>query len=211
MRRRVGRIRNMSASILAGGRSRRMGRNKALLSYRGRPLVRHVYDTLEPLFEEIFLVTNTPGVFGFLPCPAIPDRIPGKGPISGVDAALRHSRNPHVLIVGCDAPFLSPRLLMLLAAKAKDADLVIPRGPAGPEPLCAVYGKGCLPTIEASLCAGDFQLVALIRRLRTLEVPPEEVAAADPGFRSFLNINTPEDLLALGETHPGKGTRRHSP
>jgi len=194
------RIRNISAAIMAGGRSRRMGKTKALLPYRGRPLITQVYETLQTLFVDIFLVTNDPGIFDFLPCPKVPDRIPGKGPISGVDAALRHSRNPHVLVVACDAPFLSPSLLKLLTGKAVGADLVIPRGPNGPEPLCAVYGKGCLPLIEDSLRKGDFKLVDLATRLPTREVSLKEVAAVDPGFRSFRNINTPRDFQILSET-----------
>ena len=193
------RIPNISAAILAGGKSRRMGRNKALLPFRGRPLVARVHETLQPLFEDIFLVTNDPGLFDFVPCPKIPDRVPGKGPISGVDAALRHSRNPYVLVVGCDAPFLSPSLLELLAGKTEEADLVIPIGPDGPEPLCAVYGKGCLPHIEESLRKGDFSLMALVGRSRTREIPAEEVAGVDPGFRSFMNINTPGDFRMLSD------------
>jgi molybdopterin-guanine dinucleotide biosynthesis protein A len=195
----VHRIPNISAAILAGGGSRRMGRNKALLSFRGRPLVTRVYEILRPLFEDIFLVTNDPGPFDFVPCPKIPDRVPGKGPISGVDAALRHSRNPYVLVVGCDTPFLSHSLLKLLAGKTQDADLVIPCGPHGPEPLCAVYGKGCLPLIEESLLRGDFSLMALVGRLRTRDIPAEEVAAVDPGFLSFMNINTPGDFRMLSD------------
>ena len=193
------RIPNISAAILAGGGSRRMGRNKALLSFRGRPLVTRVYEILRPLFEDIFLVTNDPGPFDFVPCPKIPDRVPGKGPISGVDAALRHSRNPYVLVVGCDTPFLSHSLLKLLAGKTQDADLVIHCGPHGPEPLCAVYGKGCLPLIEESLLRGDFSLMALVGRLRTRDIPAEEVAAVDPGFLSFMNINTPGDFRMLSD------------
>jgi len=196
------RIPNISAAILAGGKSRRMGRNKALLPFRGRPLVARVYETLQPLFEDIFLVTDNPSVFDFVPCPKIPDRVPGKGPISGVDAALRHSRNPFVLVVGCDTPFLSPSLLGLLAGKTQDADLVIPCGPRGPEPLCAVYGKGCLPLIEELLRKGDFSLMALVGRLRTREIPEEEVAGVDPGFGSFMNINTPGDFRMLTEKEP---------
>jgi len=195
----VHRIPNISAAILAGGKSRRMGRNKALLPFRGRPLVARVHETLQPLFEDIFLVTNDPGLFDFVPCPKIPDRVPGKGPISGVDAALRHSRNTYVLVVGCDAPFLSPSLLELLAGKTEEADLVIPIGPDGPEPLCAVYGKGCLPHIEESLRKGDFSLMALVGRSRTREIPAEEVAGVDPGFRSFMNINTPGDFRMLSD------------
>lgn len=194
------RIRNVSAAILAGGRSRRMGRNKALLPYGGRPLIAHVFETLESLFEDVFLVTNDPGPFDFLPCPKIPDRVPGKGPIAGVDAALSHSRNPFVLAVGCDVPFLSPRLLGLLAGKAEGSDLVIPHGPSGPEPLCAVYGKGSLPLIEESLRTGDLRLMDLGKRLHTREIPMAEVAAVDPGFRSFRNINTPKEYRALTGT-----------
>ena len=193
------RIRDISAAILAGGKSRRMGRNKALLPWEGKPLIAHVYETVHPLVEDLFLVTDDPGLFDFLPCPKIPDRVPGKGPISGIDAALRFSRNPHVLVVACDAPFLSSSLLELLAGKTQEADLVIPCGPQGPEPLCAVYGKGGLPLIEESLRKGDFSLMALIGRLRTREIPREEVALVDPDFRSFMNINTHDDFRTLTE------------
>ncbi len=189
--------RDVSAAILAGGVSSRMGRCKALLPFRGRPLVSHVHDAVRSIFGNVFLVTNEPGRFGFLPCAHVPDRVPGKGPISGVDAALRNSRFPHVLVVGCDAPFLSPALLDLLAGRAAGADLVIPSGPRGPEPLCAVYGKEMLSLIEESLSRGDRSLIALVGRLRTREISPEEVAAVDPGYRSFRNINTPEEYRQL--------------
>lgn len=190
---------HISAAILTGGGSRRMGRNKALLPFRGSPLVAHVHETLQALFDEVFLVAGDPAAFSFLPCPTIPDRVPGRGPISGVDAALRHSRNPYVLVVGCDAPLLSPRLLERIAAGAAGSDLTIPCGPNGPEPLCAVYGKGCLPRIEEALREGDHRLAALIGRVHTREIPREEVASLDPGFRSFRNINTPEDYRRLSE------------
>lgn len=199
MRKPEHRIRNISAAIMAGGRSRRMGRNKALLRYRGRPLIDHVYEIVQTVFEDVFLVTNDPGLFDFLPCAKIPDRIPGKGPISGVDAALRHSRHPYVLVVGCDAPFLSPALLELLAGKSEGADVVIPFGPKGPEPLCSVYGKGCLPLIDESIRKGDLKLVELATRLPTREVSVAEVATVDPGFRSFRNINTPGEFRMLSE------------
>jgi molybdopterin-guanine dinucleotide biosynthesis protein A len=89
--------------------------------------------------------------------------------------------------------------LELLAGKTEEADLVIPIGPDGPEPLCAVYGKGFLPHIEESLRKGDFSLMALVGRSRTREIPAEEVAGVDPGFRSFMNINTPGDFRMLSD------------
>jgi molybdopterin-guanine dinucleotide biosynthesis protein A len=196
------RIRNVSAAIMAGGESRRMGRNKALLLFRGRPLITKVYEILQPLFEDIFLVTNDPEQFDFLPCPKVSDRVPGKGPISGVDAALRHSRNRRVLVVACDAPSLSPSLLEMLAGMSEEADAVIPCGPDGPEPLCAVYGKECLPVIEESIRKGEYRMTALAGRLRIREISREEVEAIDPGFRSFRNINTPGDFRMLDEQEP---------
>lgn len=176
-----------------------MGENKAVLPFRGKPLIAHVHETLQALFDEVFVVANDPAPFDFLPCPKIPDRVPGKGPISGLDAALRHSRNPYVLVVACDTPHLSPLLLERIAAGAPGADLSIPCGPNGPEPLCAVYGKGCLPRIEEALRENDHRLAGLIGRVRTRELSREEVASLDPGFRSFRNINTPEDFRALSE------------
>jgi molybdopterin-guanine dinucleotide biosynthesis protein A len=193
------RFRNVSAAILAGGKSSRMGSNKALLHFRGKRLITRVYEAVHPLFEDIFLVTGNPGLFDEVPCPKIPDRIPGKGPISGVDAALRHSRNPYVLVVGCDAPFLSTSLLERLAEETGEADLVIPFGPNGPEPLCAVYGKECLPLIEESLRTGNNSMMSLVGRLRRREVSREKVAAIDPGFLSFRNINSPEDFRLLAD------------
>lgn len=197
MRRPGSRIRNVSAAILAGGRSRRMGKEKALLLFRGRPLIAQVFETVESLFDEVFVVTNDAGPFDFLPCPKIPDRFPGKGPMAGIDAALSYSRNPFVLAVGCDAPFLSPRLLELLARNAEGWDLVIPHGPNGPEPLCAIYGKKCLPLIEESLRADDLRLANLRKRLQAREIRVDEVAAVDPEFRSFRNINTPREYRTL--------------
>jgi molybdopterin-guanine dinucleotide biosynthesis protein A len=196
------RIRDISGAILAGGASKRIGREKALLPFRGKKLVAHVHERVAAVFEEVVLVTNAPGLFPFLPCRMIRDRVPGKGPLSGVDAALRGARTAFVFISGCDMPFLSEDLLRLLAGRAQDCDLVLPYGPAGPEPLCAVYGKGALPRIEEALTSGALDLAGLAQAVRTRVVPPGEVAAVDPGFRSFRNVNTPEDYLKWGKDLP---------
>jgi molybdopterin-guanine dinucleotide biosynthesis protein A len=196
------RIRNISGAILAGGASKRIGREKALLPFRGKKLVARVHEHVAAVFEEVVLVTNTPGLFSFLPCRTIRDRVPGKGPLSGVDAALRGAQTAFVFVSGCDMPFLSEDLLRLLAGRAQECDLVLPYGPAGPEPLCAVYGKSILPRIEEALTSEAFDLAGLARAVRTRIVPPGEVASVDPGFRSFRNINTPDDYLRWGMDLP---------
>ena len=97
-------------------------------------------------------------------------------------------------------PFLSPAVLRFLAARAHGCDLVIPSGPNGLEPLCAIYGKGCLPFVEESLNAGQRNVFHLIDRVHARVVPAVEIATVDPEFLSFLNVNTPDDYRRLEKT-----------
>ncbi|HEY5996064.1 MAG TPA: molybdenum cofactor guanylyltransferase [Candidatus Deferrimicrobiaceae bacterium] len=180
--------------MLAGGASRRMGRDKALLDFRGRPLIQAVLDRVGAVFNNPFVVSNTPERFPFLSCPIVPDRFPGKGPLAGIDAALRHARTPFAFACGCDMPFLSEPLLKLLAEKAGEGiDLVLPSGPDGAEPLCAIWGRSALPAVEQALAEERLSLVALANKLSVHEVTIEEVAAVDPSFASFRNFNTRSD------------------
>jgi molybdopterin-guanine dinucleotide biosynthesis protein A len=133
------------------------------------------------------------GRYPFLPCRSVPDRFPGLGPLAGLHGALLEARHPAVLLAACDLPFLSPALLRLLAETFlanPSAAAVVPRSPRGPEPLCAVYGKGCLAEVEGALREGRLSMAALLPRLPALLLPPETVAGADPSFRSFRNVNT---------------------
>jgi molybdopterin-guanine dinucleotide biosynthesis protein A len=97
-------------------------------------------------------------------------------------------------------PFLSPAVLRFLAARADGYDLVIPCGPNGLEPLCAIYGKGCLPFVEEDLTAGQRNVFHLIDRVHSLVVPAAEMATVDPEFLSFLNVNTPDEFRQLEKT-----------
>ena len=187
----------ISAAILTGGTSRRMGTDKALLLHDGKPLVQWVREAVAKVFGNVFLVTSDPARLALPWIPAVPDRITGQGPLGGIDAALRHASTEFTFITGCDMPFLSPAVLRSLAARAHGCDLVIPSGPNGPEPLCAIYGKGCLPYVEKALDAGQRNVFRLIDQVRARIVPAEEIAAVDPEFLSFLNVNTPDDYRRL--------------
>ena len=181
----------ISAAVLAGGASRRMGRDKALLPFHGRPLLQIVVDRVSSVFFDPFVVSNALGRYPFLTCPIVPDRFPGKGPLAGIDAALRHADTPFVFVCGCDMPFLSESLLRLLAKKGGEGiDLVLPSGPNGAEPLCAIWGQSALPAIGQALAKERLSLVSLADRLSVQRVTPEEVAAVDPSFASFRNFNT---------------------
>jgi molybdopterin-guanine dinucleotide biosynthesis protein A len=190
----VPRVAPIAAAVLAGGASRRMGRDKALLDFGGRPLIQAVLDRVAAVFSDPFVVSNTPERYPFLACPIVPDRFPGKGPLAGIDAALRHAGTPFAFVCGCDMPFLSEPLLRLLAGKAGEGvDLVLPSGPDGAEPLCAIWGSSALPAIEQALAGGRLSLVDLAKKLSVHGIATEEVAAVDPTFASFRNFNTPSD------------------
>lgn len=183
-----------TAAVLAGGASRRMGRDKSLLPFRGRPLLQAVLERVLAVFLDPFVVSNTPDRYPFLSCPIVPDRFPGKGPLAGIDAALRHAKTPFAFVCGSDMPFLSEPLLRLLSERvSRGGDLVMPYGPAGAEPLCAIWGKSALPEIERALADERLSLVVLAERLSVQRVTADEVVLVDPTFASFRNFNTPAD------------------
>ncbi|GAB4368243.1 MAG: formate dehydrogenase accessory sulfurtransferase FdhD [Deltaproteobacteria bacterium] len=183
--------------ILAGGPSRRMGRNKALLPWKGATILEEVYRRMSGIFREVILVTNRPKEYSFLPCRMVPDIHPGLGALAGIHAGLRHGGAAHIFAVACDMPCLNDRLVRYLLSLRGEGDAVVPVGPLGPEPLHAVYGAGAIPAIEAALSEGRRKVTSFYDAVRLRQVGPEEMAPFDPEFRSFRNVNTPEDYSRL--------------
>ncbi len=194
--------------ILAGGQSRRMGSNKALLPYRGGRFIEAIHRQLSGLFEEVLLVTNTPEQYQFLPCRAVADVHPGMGALAGLHAGLHHSHTPHIFAVACDMPYLNEELIRAMLARRHQADLVIPEGENGPEPLHAVYAWQCLPAMEAALLSGKRRIVSFFPQVRVHCFGHTEIATLDPDFMSFRNINTPEDYYELRRGESGH-VRQH--
>lgn len=191
-------IAGITGVILAGGASSRMGSNKALLLHHGGRMIEGVYRTLSTLFAEVIIVTNSPELYQFIPCRKVADIYPGKGVMSGIHAGLSQSSEAAVFVVACDMPHLQSDLIRHLATAAWGADLVLPFTPGGFEPLHAIYRKECLPALEELLREERQQRVAaLFSRVKVHNVPSEEIAAFDPDFRSFDNINTPQDYFRL--------------
>jgi len=185
--------------ILAGGNSRRMKRNKAFLPFRGEFFIQRIHRQLSMVFDKTLLVTNTPGLYRFLSCSAVPDIYPGMGTLAGIHAGLQNSETPFIFVVACDMPHLNIGLIRHLIASVKDQQLVIPESNKGLEPLHAVYGKGALPVVEEALRKGDRKTLACCERLRSTVISRNAVVKLDPGFLSFRNINTPEDLFCFRE------------
>ena len=190
----------VSVGVLAGGQSRRMGRDKAFLPVGGKPVIQRVLERVAPLSDDIILVTNTPDKFTFdIDCRITGDIYPGKGSLGGIYSALVAARYPHCLIVACDMPFLNVRLLQYLVRLARiyDYDAVVPEVSDRWETLHAVYSKRCLRPIERCLQQDDLRVRSFFKDVRVRIVEQRRLEHFDPLLRSFLNMNTPEEWRYL--------------
>lgn len=184
-------------AILAGGASRRFGSPKALATVDGRRIVDRVRDALAEAADEMVLVANEPALFADLGISTRGDRVPGLGPLAGVEAALRWASErgaAGVLCVSCDLPFLSAALLREVAARADAARAVVPESGRGIEPLCAWYPVGALGEVQRLLTSEDRSLRALFAAIETVRVPVDEVRRFGDPEILFFNVNTRDDL-----------------
>ncbi len=190
-------ISNITAVILAGGASTRMKSNKALLPHRGERFIERIHRQMSTIFREIIVVTNNPETYLFLPCRMVPDLYPAMCSLAGIHSGLVHCGTRHIFVVGCDMPDLNKALIRYLVSMTDESDVIIPEGPNGLEPLHAVYGKDCLPSMERNLSEGKRKISSCFEGLRVTVLPCREVAAIDPAFESFRNINTPGEYFRL--------------
>jgi len=203
-----------TALVLAGGRSSRMGRPKALLPFGGEPLVLHIVRALHPLFAEI-VVVGAPGQ-DLPPMPArlISDAVAYQGPVGGIYYGLKAAGGETAFVTSCDSAFLSTGLVSHLLAESADYDVVVPRWQGRFQPLLAVYRRNVLPLLEAQLAEGQLRPVYLFDKVRTRIVEEDEVRRFDPEGASFFNMNTPEDYTTALERWTAqrpRGTGRPAP
>ena len=193
-----------SGIILAGGLSSRFGgRNKALIEWKGRPLLAHIRQAFGDLFQEIILVTNAPGAFAAWDMTLVTDLFAERSSLTGIHAGLFYAKHPLAFVTACDTPLLQPALIrMLLDATRDDIDVVIPKTEKGLEPLCAVYSQRCLAPITHRLRQGDYRIRSFFRKARVRHVPEPQLRRCDPDLRSFYNINTSEDLAQVRQQFP---------
>jgi len=183
----------LSGVILAGGRSTRLGRDKALLELEGRTLVARTLDVLAQLTDDIIVVTSLAP--HLLPPSArvVADRYVGAGVLAGVHAGLLAARGELAIVVACDMPFLNLDLLRYIVSLAHEADIVVPRW-TDVEPLHAVYRPAaCLGPVESALARGERRIISFYHEVRVRYVERAEIARLDPQGLSFFNVNTLED------------------
>jgi len=192
----------LTVVVQAGGQSSRMGEDKALKSFLGRPLIQRVIENLAPIADEMIVTTNRPAEYGFLNQRLVPDLRPGRGALGGLYTAISSATSPFVAVVACDMPFTSKNFFesaYSLMVK-EEADVVIAKTDEGYEPLHALYRREtCLPAIEASIDADQWKVIAWFPQVKVRTLSPDEAKEFDPSGLCFWNVNTPEDFAKAEE------------
>jgi molybdopterin-guanine dinucleotide biosynthesis protein A len=200
----------LGAAVLAGGQSRRMGTDKALLPLvaGGQPMLGVVLERLSAVADETIVVANEQARYAAFGVRVVPDLSRHVGALGGIQAAIAWSAHEHCMVVACDMPFLSLPLLRRMAEEPRDYDVLVPLIPGESrqrgdglvfQTLHAIYSKRCLPFIEKRIAEGRKQVVGFFDdvRVRTLDVA--EILRWDPDLRSFFNANTPEAMLVAAQ------------
>ncbi|MBP6208803.1 MAG: molybdenum cofactor guanylyltransferase [Anaerolineales bacterium] len=187
----------LTVVIQAGGASSRMGEDKALKPFLGRPLIQRVIERLSPLADEVIVTTNRPVDYAFLNLRLVADLKPGRGALGGLYTAIASAADPFVAVVACDMPFASPvffegarRLIV-----QEGADVVVAKTEEGYEPFHALYRREtCLPAIEAAIAADQWKVISWFSQVKVRVLTPDEMKGFDPSGLCFWNLNTPEEF-----------------
>lgn len=218
----------MNAIILAGGKNERMAKEKAFLKLEGKSIIEIVIEKVQPLFEEVIVVTNFPKKYKHLkaspvrsnPSPSgsdapptvgtsngvriVKDTIPHCGPLGGLYSGLKESKSHYNFVTGCDMPFLKILLIKHLIDNCRGNDITIPKFDGFLEPLCAIYSKNCLKAIKEELNKNNLTIRSFFNKVRVKYIPKKDLLRFDLDLISFFNINTPKDIAKAEKLFKGK-------
>jgi molybdopterin-guanine dinucleotide biosynthesis protein A len=185
---------DISGFILAGGKSTRMGTDKALLDFHGKSFLEQMVSIIKPFCNSISICGNNSGYESF-GLTVIHDSYPHIGPIAGIYSALFHTTSEWNLIVSVDTPFLDADLIQRLISRADHSDCIIPKHEMGVEPLAGLYRKSALEKVSAMIQKKDFKLIHLLSELNTSFLDCDTLVKQNP--RLFTNINRRNDYLSI--------------
>ena len=192
------RMLDVSAFVLAGGKSTRMGRDKAFVQMAGRTLLERALELARGVTQQAWIVGEREKFSAF--APVIEDVFQGRGPLAGIHAALRASRSDLNLLLAVDIPFVKPEFLKYLVeqARASDALVTVPHSEKGFQPICAVYRRAFADFAESSLRSGKNKIDPLFAQVTTRVINEKEIISLSFSPEMFRNLNTPEDLRQCG-------------
>jgi molybdopterin-guanine dinucleotide biosynthesis protein A len=197
----------LSAVVVAGGGSTRLGQDKRALRLWGEDgpaLLEHTVMIIARHCAEVIVVLNDPEHWPGLPARIVPDIYPGIGPLGGIYSGLVTAAHPFVFAIASDMPLLNPGLIAWMIAQPRDYDVLVPRIGAGRarnrlgvESLHAIYGTACREPMRRQLDAGNPQVIGFYPDVRVQIVEHEVIAGLDPAGTAFRNINTPDELAEV--------------
>jgi len=198
----------LDAVVLAGGQSRRLGIDKALLSLGGAPLLQTVVERVSHLCRRVIVAVDRPGRYRRLGLAArfVADASPGLGPLAGLQSGLRACSTEYALVVACDLPFLNLELLRYMAGLSRSYQALVPHSAGRDHPLHAVYARSCLPEVDALLAAGGGSMKELLDRLDVRRLDEGDLHRLDPDGLSLLNLNDKSDLARARALWEGQAT-----
>lgn len=181
--------------VAAGGRSSRMGSDKAWLEIGGRPMIEHVIAALASVTTSLAIIANSPE-YGRLGFPVFADTHKNIGPLEAIRAALSNAVSRRIVMVGCDLPFVSSDLFKFLLSVPGVDQVVVPIGPDGKlEPMCSIYWRETLPAITELIKRGERKISLLFERVPTRFVSFDEIRHLKGSESFFENVNTPADYV----------------
>lgn len=188
-------VADLTAFVLAGGKSTRMGTDKAFIVLNGSTLLARMLDLARSMTTDVRIVGQAEKFSNF--APTVEDVFPGCGPLAGIHAALRSSQTDRNLILAIDLPFLSRQFLdfLIMKSRASDANVTIVRTVEGWQPLCAIYRRAFADSAEAALRQGRYRIDPLFTDASTCVIRDDDLRQQKLSPDLFRNLNTPEDLI----------------
>ncbi len=196
--------------ILSGGRSSRMGTNKALIKIDNRTIIERVFDIMKDVFDEIIISTNEPELYDFIDAEKVTDKFPGFGPLAGIHSAISSTQAKKIFVTSCDLPFINPSLINFLLNVTSEEMIIVPKAENRTQYNCGIYDCKILPLLEKVLCDVNeaknknqevknsaLSLWNFAERLGVEVVDVEEKLFYTKDL--FFNINTPEDYEYVRE------------
>ncbi|MGE5310696.1 MAG: molybdenum cofactor guanylyltransferase, partial [Nitrospirota bacterium] len=177
----------MVGTILAGGKSRRFGRNKSLEFFQGERLIERQVRTLRSLFPEVMIVTNTPELYLDLDVTIVQDIIPGLGPLGAIYTGLLFARGGSIFVTAVDMPFIQPEVIRRMMELLPGHDVIVPRLGDYLEPLHGMYSSRCLASVKRMLDRDELQVVRFFPSVKMAYLDEEEIRRLDPKGLSFFN------------------------
>lgn len=183
---------DLTGLVIAGGKSSRMGVEKGLVQFGGKPLIMYPVELLKQVCQDVIISANSTS-FGFLGLPVIPDSITGGGPIVGIYSGLLASPTENIFVLSCDMPLLNLGLLKYLIASSEGEKAAVARHKGYAEPLCGIYHRELIGELESHIAEEKYKLISFLEKVkgRYIEIN-ESLPFYNPDL--FLNVNTPGDL-----------------